>query len=84
MLLLLEIVLTIAAWRRGWKALALLPLGLAFAAGLALPVMVGPDQAMEMAGSLWFVDLGVTVVLGVMACVGRQTNPRPTIGTTTS
>ncbi len=82
MLLILEIVLTIAAWRRGWKALALLPIVAAFGTGLALPFIVGADQAMQMAGSLWFVDLGVTAVLGLMAAVGRQPKPGRTVTAT--
>ncbi|MCL6503740.1 MAG: hypothetical protein K6T86_13740 [Pirellulales bacterium] len=82
MLLILEIALTIAAWRRGWKALALLPIVLAFGAGFALPLFVGTEQAMAMADNLWFVDLGVAAVLGLMAAVGRETRPRPTITAT--
>lgn len=78
MLLVLEIALTIAAWRRGWKGLALLPIAAAFGAGFALPFIVGTDEAMQMAGSLWFVDLGVAAVLGLMAAVGRQPKPGPT------
>lgn len=75
MLLILEIVLTIAAWRRGWKGLALVPIAAAFGAGPALPFVVGADQAMQLADSLWFVDVGVTAVLGLMAAVGRQPKP---------
>jgi hypothetical protein len=82
MLLILQIALTVAAWRRGWKALALLPIALAFGAGCALPFIVGPDQAVAMAEKLLFVDLGVTAVLGLMAAVGREAKPRPTVTAT--
>ena len=41
MLLFLEIILTIVAWNRGWKALALIPAAVIFVMGLMIGVLSG-------------------------------------------
>jgi hypothetical protein len=43
LLLFLEIGLTIAAWNRGWKGWALLPMGCAIGAGYFLGMIIGAD-----------------------------------------
>ncbi len=62
MLLIAEIMLTIAAWRKGWKAWALVPMG----ALLALAFMIG--VAMGASGSSTDDAFGVGLVLD-LACV---------------
>lgn len=41
MILLIEIILTISAWRKGWKARALLPLGLGMSVSFLIGMAVG-------------------------------------------
>ena len=45
MLLIIEVVLVIAAWRRGWKGWAFLPLGAAFGLGFLLSLVTGSTGA---------------------------------------
>jgi hypothetical protein len=69
MLLFLEISLTIAAWKNGWRGRALLPLAgaflVAFLLGGALGSSGGSDADARVLGFLC--DLGAVIVLGVMA-----------------
>lgn len=41
MLLILEIILTVAAWRRGWKAWALTPIAIGLSIGFMLGFVIG-------------------------------------------
>jgi len=69
-MIILEILLTIAAYRRGWKRYALLPGALAlltgFVVGLAI-VAGGGSAATDTSGAV-FIDLFCIVALIVMAC----------------
>lgn len=69
MLLILEITLTIAAWRNGWGVRALLPLAGAFVAAFLGGAMIGASSgSIEDARVLGFLcDLGAVIVLGVMS-----------------
>ena len=75
-MLILEIALTVAAWKRGWKALALLPpacvLGLGFALGLSSgSTGMSQDTATHLAPLL---DIMGIVVLGVMVAARKPIN----------
>jgi len=66
MLLVLEIALTIAAWRRGWKAWALLPLavgaGVAFTGGVLIGAVGGSvEEAMVIGALLDVVCIGILI-----------------------
>jgi hypothetical protein len=69
MLLLLEIFLTVRAWKKGWGARALIPMALVFTMGFLL----GAAQAAAGATSFTLpaaavvLDLAAVVALGVMA-----------------
>ncbi len=70
MLLVLEIVFTIKAWRNGWGARALIPLGLGLAVLVgAVLVLSGADQTDLTSLTVPFalVDLAVTIAVTVMA-----------------
>lgn len=70
MLLLLEIWLTVAAWRAGWKATALLPTGAAIAVGILLGA-----SGVEVSQNLLLYALGdivAVVALGIMAAIGHN------------
>ncbi len=81
MLLILEIWLTAAAWRKGWKAMALLPMGIVLVTCLCIGLAVGAaggnvDAAM---GVAVVVELMGIVALAVMASVKpQQVQPAPT------
>jgi hypothetical protein len=68
MILLLEIWLTIRAWKNGWGARALIPGGLAFLAGVflgALQMATGTRVSVGLGAIV--VDLVAVVALAVMA-----------------
>ena len=69
MLLIAEIILTIFAWRKGWKGLALIPLGVAFGLGLILGLNgVAPY---DLASLIW-VDVLAIIALIVMTVKGPK------------
>lgn len=76
MLLILEIALTISAWRKGWKAKALLPLPIAFGVlfliGIAAAATGSPlsEGSMVVVGLLF--DLASVGVLSYLAKVSPQ------------
>lgn len=71
MLMVLEIGLTVAAWKKGWKALALIPLGIVlcmgFFVGAAVGMSGGNVEAIQ--GYAWMIDALGIVALAVMAGV---------------
>jgi hypothetical protein len=73
MLLILEIMLTIAAWKRGWKALALIPVGLAFLVGLLIAGSVEPGTDVSEIMPLALIGDGLAIVaLVIMSLTGRR------------
>jgi hypothetical protein len=76
MLLILEIVLTVSAWRNGWKALALLPLGVCFAIGLTVGV-VSPQSVSAFSPVLIGGDLvAVAILIGLCSKKPAGAAPR--------
>lgn len=63
MVFILEIGLTVAAWRRGWKEWALLPLGIGFGIGFLVGLIMGASGASE--GSIFAMSL-----VGDVICIG--------------
>lgn len=68
MLLFIEIMMTVAAYRRGYKGLALLPLGFAILAG-AFISMNNPE--IDILNYVW-IDILAIVILGVMIFAGKS------------
>ncbi len=66
MLLVLEILLTVSAWRKGWGPMALLPIAIGVPVGVLIAV------ATQSMGSAIVVDLAITGVLVVMSHKGRK------------
>jgi hypothetical protein len=61
--LIIEILLTIKAWRKGWRGYALLPLGALLIAGFLLGIVIGSSGG----------DLGQALPAGLfleIACIG--------------
>ncbi len=75
MLLVLEILLTVSAWRKGWGPMALLPIAIGVPLGVLIAV------ATHSMGSAIVVDLAITGVLFAMSNKGRKpqltANPAP-------
>ncbi len=72
MLFILEVILTVAAWRKGWKSMAMLPIGLVITLSLILALGLRLDPG-DHVGLFVSMDLIATCVLGVMA----RRAPRP-------
>jgi len=77
MLTIVEIILTVVAWRRGWKAWALLPLGVCFILALLLGAAVTASGGSVEAAFpvLFLLDLAcVGVLLGLVTTRPSQPN----------
>jgi hypothetical protein len=74
-MLLVEIILTIIAWVRGWKWWALLPLGIALAIGFFVGVGIastgGTINTNDMMSFIW-VDILAVIALGIMCFKKRE------------
>ncbi|MDD5311454.1 MAG: hypothetical protein PHO26_00265 [Dehalococcoidia bacterium] len=73
MLMALEIILTIAAWKKGWKAWALVPLGIPVVVGFFIGLTMGFSafsNGSAIVAGLMFDLIAVAVLIGMIA------NPR--------
>ena len=66
-MLFIEIALTVAAWRRGWRARALWPMGIGLGIGTLVGIAVGGDIAQVPPAVLLF-DVACIAVLIGMVC----------------
>jgi hypothetical protein len=66
MLLILEVLLTVRAWRKGWAALALLPLAIGVPVGVFMTINTNSLVPSFMT------DVVITIILAVMASKGRK------------
>lgn len=73
MLLIVEIILTVKAWKNGWKGLALLPLGAAFGLGLVM----GAGGVQPDIGTCLMIELPVLGSLIAMAAKSRKCVHKP-------
>jgi hypothetical protein len=69
MLLIAEIILTIFAWRRGWKGYALIPGVIVLTIGIIAGLIMGisGDSAGELAGLAAFDIMAITVLIVMIA-----------------
>ena len=72
MLLVLEVMLTVSAWKRGWHGWALLPLGIGFI------IAIWAGVTLESTDFLTFIDIAVVLVLAVMTAKARKVQPKTT------
>ena len=70
MLLILEVALTISAWKRGWHGWALLPLGI----GIIIAIWAGATLASV--DFLTLIDIAVVIILAVMTAKARKAQPK--------
>lgn len=73
-MLIVEIILTIFAWRKGWKWLSLLPLGIGIFLGLSIGFGVGARGGDEnsVSGIGFLIDILVTGILIYMVSKGPK------------
>jgi len=68
MLLIVEIILTIFAWRKGWKWMSLIPIGLAILIGGLIGVIIGASggntELIRVFG--FIIDIIIVIVLIIM------------------
>lgn len=81
LLLLLEIGLTIAAWKRGWKGWALLPLAIGMSAGFLFGLVVGATggSEAELFGVGVVLDVVCVITLIIMTVKGRRVAENPPV-----
>lgn len=62
----IQIVLTVVVWIRGWKWKALIPVAVGFASGFIVPSFVSPESS-SFSNVALFINIGIIVALIVMA-----------------
>ena len=82
MLFIVEIILTVVAWRKGWRQRALLPMAIGVAAGFLIGAIVGlSGGSVESIGPGWWLvfllgDLAVTgALIGMINQAPRAIQP---------
>ena len=76
MILVAQLVLTVQAWRKGWKGWALLPMGVALLLGLLLGVVTDDVERLVIPGLIGdLLSLGALIALSGR---GPQSAPAPT------
>lgn len=71
MLLILELVLTVVSWRKGWRGLALLPLA------IGVPVGVFATLTTHSTAPAFIADVLITITLIAMSAKGRKPVAQP-------
>lgn len=74
MILILEIILTIVAWKRGWKWLSLLPIGIGLLIGFLIGMGMANSSGSEISTVGLILDLIIVAILAVMCIVKK--NPK--------
>ena len=78
MLLVIEIFLTVAAWRKGWRGVALIPVACGLVVGGMLGVSAGESGLSSMAPVMMVGDVIITGVLIAMAAKAPRKAAQPT------
>jgi hypothetical protein len=71
-MIIIEIILTIVAWRKGWRWLALIPVSVAFCIGIVIGSSGGPIDPLTLV--IW--DILAIIALVVMVVV-KPSNNKP-------
>ena len=74
MLMIAEIMLTVAAWKKGWKGYALLPGAIGFAVAFLIGATMGPALK-QFAPALLLIDLGIIGTLIFMTRKAPHAQP---------
>jgi peptidoglycan/LPS O-acetylase OafA/YrhL len=76
----LQFLFLIGAWKRGWKARALIPIGVAIALVFIMAASGVPTDGRD--PIIYIPDLVSTVALGIMCLVRPASAPAPTVAVT--
>ena len=76
MLLIAEIILTVFAWRNGWKWFALLPMGIAMLIGFCIGFIVGYSGNDYDLSGVFILDIIAIIVLIIMISVEKKVSPQ--------
>lgn len=69
----IEIILTIFVWRKGWRWLALLPIGIALLIGFIIGISVGmAGGTPTTGGGIIFIDILAIIALIIMLIKGPK------------
>jgi hypothetical protein len=73
-MLIIEIILTIFAWRKGWRWLALIPMGLALLIGFIIGLSIGASggSVADLSGGAILIDVAAIIALIVMVAKGPK------------
>ena len=77
MLLIAEIILTVFAWRNGWKWLALLPIGICMMIGFCVGFIIGSNggNTSDISG-VFILDIMAIIVLIIMVSKEKKVIPQ--------
>jgi len=84
-MLIVQIVLTVIAWNRGWRWLALIPIGMALTIGLLIGVGIRLNGGTDIPGGVIILDIVAIVALILMCVISRNVeveNDKPAGNTT--
>jgi hypothetical protein len=75
-MLIIEIILTVFVWKKGWKWMALLPLGGALFIGFLIGLGIGASGGSvdDVSGLAVFIDVAAIVALIIMLIKGPKTD----------
>lgn len=77
-MLIIEIILTVVAWYKGWKWLSLIPVGVALLLGVFVGMSVGLSGGTDVSGAI-VIDILAIIALIVMCVKGKKEEPtKPT------
>ena len=73
-MLFLEIILTIFAWRKGWRWWALVPVGICLLIGFIIGFLIGANggSVNDIGAAGWIFDVGAIIALIFMLCIKPQ------------
>ena len=71
MILILEIIFTIIAWRKGWKGWALLPLGICMFVGILIGLSVGASEGSIEDVAPWCILLDLVALISLIVLMIR-------------
>ena len=78
MLIIAEIILTVTAWRKGWRVWALLPMGIVLWIAFVIGVTIGASgaSAENVFGVAFMLDISAIVALIIMTAKAPSRNER--------
>lgn len=82
MLIIAEIILTVTAWRKGWRRWALLPMGIVLGIAFVIGVAIGTSgaSAEDVFGVAFILDIPAIVALIIMTAKAPTRNERTASG----